>query len=58
MLVKMWDEVKRKKNGNRTEMIEKMVEEADYMQKTSLCPLGGSPIIPIRSAFQYFKNEF
>ena len=58
MLVKMWEEVKRKKNGNRTVMLEKMEEEADYMQKTSLCPLGGSPIIPIRSAVQYFKNEF
>jgi len=58
MLVKMWEEVKQKKNGNRAEMLEKMEEEADYMQKTSLCPLGGSPIIPIRSAVQYLKNEF
>jgi NADH:ubiquinone oxidoreductase subunit F (NADH-binding) len=58
MLVKMWDEVKRKKNGNRSEMLEKMEAEADYMQKTSLCPLGGSPIIPIRSAVKYLKDEF
>ena len=58
MLVKMWDEVKQKKNGNRAEMLEMMEEEADYMQKTSLCPLGGSPIIPIRSAVKYLKHEF
>jgi len=58
LLVMMLEEVKEKKNGNRARMLEKMEEEADYMQKTSLCPLGGSPIIPIRSAVQYFKNEF
>ena len=58
MLVHMLEEVKEKKNGNRAEMLEKMKTEAEYMQKTSLCPLGGSPIIPISSAIQYFKNEF
>lgn len=58
LLVNMWEEVRQKKNGNRAEMLEKMEEEAEYMQRTSLCPLGGSPIIPIRSAVQYFKNEF
>jgi len=58
MLVKMWDEVRQKKDGNRSQMLEKMEAEADYMQKTSLCPLGGSPIIPIRSGVQYFKNAF
>jgi NADH:ubiquinone oxidoreductase subunit F (NADH-binding) len=54
----MLEEVKEKKNGNRAEMLEKMKLEAEYMQKTSLCPLGGSPIIPIGSAVQYFKEEF
>ena len=58
LLVNMWEEVRQRRNGNRTEMLEKMEEEAGYMQETSLCPLGGSPIIPIRSAVQYFKNEF
>ncbi|MBS3806573.1 MAG: SLBB domain-containing protein [Bacteroidales bacterium] len=58
LLVNMWKDVRQRRNGNRTEMLEKMEEEAEYMQETSLCPLGGSPIIPIRSAVQYFKNEF
>lgn len=58
MLVMMLEEVKEKKNGNRTEMLEKMKAEAQYMEKTSLCPLGGSPILPIGSAIQYFKNIF
>ena len=58
VLVMMLEEVKEKKNGNRAEMLEKMKLEAEYMQKTSLCPLGGSPIIPIGSAVQYFKEEF
>ncbi|MBS3770498.1 MAG: NADH-ubiquinone oxidoreductase-F iron-sulfur binding region domain-containing protein [Bacteroidales bacterium] len=58
MLVMMLKDVKEKKNGNRAEMLEKMKEEAEYMQKTSLCPLGGSPILPIGSAVQYFKDEF
>ena len=58
ILVDMILEVKEKKNGNRAEMLEKMKVEAEYMQQTSLCPLGGSPIIPIGSAVQYLKNEF
>ncbi len=58
LLVDMLSEVKEKKNGNRADMLEKMKEEAEHMQKTSLCPLGGSPIIPIGSAVQFFKNEF
>jgi len=32
-----------------------MLEEAFYMAKTSLCPLGQSPILPIKSFFNYFK---
>jgi NADH:ubiquinone oxidoreductase subunit F (NADH-binding) len=58
LLVHMLEEVKEKKNGNRAVMLEKMKDEAEYMQQTSLCPLGGSPIIPIGSAVQYFKHEF
>jgi NADH:ubiquinone oxidoreductase subunit F (NADH-binding) len=58
MLVEMWDEVKVAKNGNRSHMLDKMADEAGYMQKTSLCPLGGSPVIPIESARQFFKHAF
>jgi len=31
---------------------------ASVMQKTSLCPLGQSPILPIKSALNYFQDEF
>ena len=58
ILVDMLGEVKERKNGNRAATLEKMKEEAEYMQQTSLCPLGGSPIIPIGSAVQYFRNVF
>jgi NADP-reducing hydrogenase subunit HndC len=34
-----------------------MQTEAEYIAKTSLCPLGQSPILPIRSFIKYFKNE-
>ena len=34
-----------------------MKNEAIYMSKNSLCPLGQSPILPIKSFVKYFKNE-
>jgi len=34
-----------------------MLEQAFYMQRNSLCPLGQSPILPIKSVLTYFKNE-
>lgn len=40
------------------QILDKLLYEAEYMAKTSLCPLGQSPIIPIRSLKQYFENQF
>ncbi|NSW44656.1 MAG: NADH-quinone oxidoreductase subunit NuoF [Bacteroidales bacterium] len=34
-----------------------MLEQALYMQRNSLCPLGQSPILPIKSVLTYFKTE-
>jgi len=34
-----------------------MLEQALYMQRNSLCPLGQSPILPIKSLLTYFKND-
>ena len=42
----------------RKEILDEMLMEAEYMAKTSLCPLGQSPIIPIRSLVRYFKDQF
>ncbi|MGD2010848.1 MAG: NADH-ubiquinone oxidoreductase-F iron-sulfur binding region domain-containing protein, partial [Desulfobacterales bacterium] len=37
--------------------IDAMVRQSELMAKTSLCPLGQSPVLPIRSAVKYFRNE-
>ena len=34
-----------------------MQSEAEYIAKNCLCPLGQSPILPIRSVVKYFKND-
>lgn len=56
-LLLMIDDLKKSKL-NKTELINQLIEEATYMAKNSLCPLGQSPILPIKSAFNYFSNEF
>jgi NADP-reducing hydrogenase subunit HndC len=38
--------------------LDRLLMEAEYMMKTSLCPLGQSPVIPLRSLRRYFENEF
>ena len=43
------------KGGN---LLDDMLAEADYMAKTSLCPLGQSPVMPLRSLKRYFSNHF
>jgi NADH:ubiquinone oxidoreductase subunit F (NADH-binding) len=42
----------------REPLIERLVKEADFMAKTSLCPLGQSPLLPVKSAVDHFKGEF
>jgi len=42
---------------NNPSTADAMVKEAEYMAATSLCPLGQSPILPLKSAVQYFKEE-
>ena len=41
----------------RTEIFDKMYGEADFMDKSSLCPLGKSPILSIRSIRQFFSDK-
>ncbi len=38
--------------------LDQMVDIATTMQAMSLCPLGQSVILPIKSAFQHFRGEF
>lgn len=55
-LVRMSEEMSLMKAGKRGAQLESMLQEAEYMDKTSLCPLGKSPLIPLRSALRFFKD--
>jgi NADH:ubiquinone oxidoreductase subunit F (NADH-binding) len=38
------------------EILQKMIDEASYMARTSLCPLGQSPVLPLKSFERYFAT--
>lgn len=46
-----------KNSGEKNHLYENLIEESSLMAKTSLCPLGQSPVLPIKSALKYFENE-
>ncbi|MBW2427612.1 MAG: NADH-quinone oxidoreductase subunit F, partial [Deltaproteobacteria bacterium] len=37
--------------------IDALLQQAVFMAKTSLCPLGQSPVLPIKSAVRHFRKE-
>jgi len=39
------------------ELADEMIRDAELMAATSLCPLGQSPILPIKSAFRFFLDN-
>ncbi len=41
---------------DRRRTLEEMVREAEAMEKTSLCPLGQSPVLPLRSAARHLAD--
>jgi NADH:ubiquinone oxidoreductase subunit F (NADH-binding) len=43
---------------NPLSILDTLISEADYMAKNSLCPLGQSPLLPLRSLKRYFSGEF
>ncbi len=43
---------------DKVDLLTEMVAEADFMEKTSLCPLGQSPILPLGSLKRYFAESF
>lgn len=45
-------------DGGDGSLLAEMIAEAEYMAKTSLCPLGQSPILPLRSLDRYFADRF
>lgn len=46
------------KKIEKEQALDQLLYEADYMAKSSLCPLGQSPIMPLRSLKQYFERQF
>jgi len=38
--------------------MDELLKQSELMAKTSLCPLGQSPVLPIRSALQHFRKDF
>jgi len=56
-LARMIDEHNNGKSSGKVSL-DDMLLEADYMAKTSLCPLGQSPVMPLRSLKRYFSDHF
>ncbi|MCX7795693.1 MAG: NADH-quinone oxidoreductase subunit NuoF [bacterium] len=44
-------------NGSESDVVDRLMDIALYMQQTSFCALGQSYIMPIASAIKYFKEE-
>jgi NADH:ubiquinone oxidoreductase subunit F (NADH-binding) len=47
-----------KNKGASSYTLDYLISEAEYMAGTSLCPLGQSPIIPLKSLKEFFSREF
>jgi NADH:ubiquinone oxidoreductase subunit F (NADH-binding) len=47
--------IKNNDNG-KEELTNELLLQAELMEKTSLCPLGQSHILPVRSAIRYFPQ--
>ncbi|MFZ4400385.1 MAG: NADH-quinone oxidoreductase subunit NuoF [Bacteroidales bacterium] len=46
-----------KTENNKLSIIQELLLQSELMAKTSLCPLGQSPVLAIRSAIRYFEKE-
>ncbi|MFO8086327.1 MAG: NADH-ubiquinone oxidoreductase-F iron-sulfur binding region domain-containing protein [Bacteroidales bacterium] len=56
VLMNLHHELEQKPDSHDT-IVEHMLKQADFMAKTSLCFLGQSPLMALKSAANYFKNE-
>ncbi len=56
MLVKQANELHNGAADKKT-LLAQMVHQSEIMAATSLCPLGQSPILPLKSAARYFEEE-
>jgi NADH-quinone oxidoreductase subunit F len=55
-LVRMIEDINKGREQGFT--LDDMVEEAQNISRTSLCPLGQSPILPLASLKRYFDDHF
>ncbi len=55
-LLILLDKIKTDGQANNS-YLDKLLYQSEMMAKTSLCPLGQSPVLPIKSAVQYFRSE-
>ncbi|MFO7729312.1 MAG: NADH-ubiquinone oxidoreductase-F iron-sulfur binding region domain-containing protein [Spirochaetia bacterium] len=58
LLEQMAEKLASRPAGSRGELLNEMTREAEYMDRTSLCPLGKSPILSLGSAQRFFGAEF
>lgn len=56
LLVRLWEGVRRGVSGE--EALSRMLEIVEVMRLSSLCPLGQSLALPVRSALENFREEF
>lgn len=57
LLVKMANQLN-EPGADKQTILDEMLEQAKVMAKTSLCAVGQSPVLPIRTALKYFRNDF
>jgi len=55
----LYDLISKIRNGQGTEDdLDLLLLIAENMQQTSFCALGQSPVMPVRSALENFRDEF
>ncbi|MFW6019002.1 MAG: NADH-quinone oxidoreductase subunit NuoF [Bacteroidales bacterium] len=52
-----WQQEITEKPVQQENLVERMLTQSRFMEKTSLCFLGKSPVMPLESAAKYFKHE-
>ena len=52
-----WHRQINKKPLQQEDLVDRMLAQSRFMEKTSLCFLGKSPVMPLVSAAKYFKTE-
>src|SRR6056297_587135 len=57
ILEQMAEKLTSRPAGSRVELLNEMTREAEYMDRTSLCPLGKSPILSLGSAQRFFGAQ-